>query len=95
MRDFHQFRQSLVEKKERSKKGIRRHVEELWDANSVDFVKAGRNSTDISLKDPDIEKYIIKSSMKTRFPKLEWDRMMKDDYDLMEWIYQELYRHYE
>ena len=94
MKDFFQYRESLLEARMPSSvSGQIKYLKRLWAGVSSDFVKAGRNGTDFSLSDPDVQKFV--DDPDTRYPVIDWKRMSKEDKDLFDYAFEELWYYYE
>ena len=93
MKDFFQYRGSLTEaRKARSKSAKIKYLEWTFDAVKSDFVKAGRNSTDVSIDHEPVKDYVTWKDKLT--PVIDWKKMAKEDPFLLDYIHDEFWLHY-
>ena len=94
MKDFFKYRQEMTEARmPRSVNAQVKYLEKLWAGVYSDFTKAGRNGTDFSISDPDVKKFM--DDTETRYPVIDWKRMSKEDKDLFDYAFEELWYYYE
>ena len=78
----------------KSKKAILKHIEELWDDNRGEIAR-GRSGTEIMISsDKFLQKYIDPKTLNTMHPKVDWKKMAKDDFDMVETYYEDLWHAY-
>ena len=92
MKDFFQYRGSLTEgRMPRSVSAQIKYLDTLWTTVKSDFFKTGRNGTDFEI-DKEVEKYLQDTG--GYYKDIDWKKMSKQDIDLFEVAFEELWRYY-
>lgn len=94
MRDFFQYRVELSEMRfAKTKSAMLKQIEELWDDNAPEIAK-GRSAAEIDLHDRDFKKYVDPKTINTTFPKVDWKKFAREDFDLFKVYYEDLWHAY-